>query len=754
MDKFVLPKNPFARIPIKTHQKLAGRSDELKDIKYYLGQLSSGQSSSIALIGSRGVGKTSLLNGAVDIANDVKLLTVRIDLNEEKVQDASQFWIELFTNIFDPIYNEATVQGMECDEEEHVFAAFSGSIASGKNINLKFPRHVSLQGGQHGSLVINETFIASDFMLFQQQSKALGYHGIIVLIDEANCFSTNQSLLQQLRNIFQKLDGFGLIMAGTEELFPSLADVFSPIPRQFFKLEVLPFSDIFQTKELIDIAIPNDVSDILPSFDTVREVHELTGGDPSELQLYCHHMYKAVQDGVCEEMELHPSVLNSIAKEYRSGSSPEFLRDIEILENLDEKILIDAWWLRLTNITAQESMEIVLIDRGLRNGSKLTEVEIEGVRQEVSESYKALYNSGLSISENTVELKGNPLTASYWKSLAQVKTKKGFSWDDSSKPEIIAQRICKNFANVVGPSSFTFSRQALGGHCLDELRNNQKLTKVPTGAFFQLLAISHPDLKGDSTEFCTIDAQIRIDGVLFHFRDSVKVDKEFDIETKIDNWVTNSEEVFSISEIDFELKEICRRSVPTVEEMHRLARYNQRSLPREFGKAVHFQAIDAYMEGNIDIAIEKFSEDLAIRDSEETRNNRGFCYILKNDFGLAKIDIEIAIALSPGSLLFQYNGVVLEALTGDSEIAIKGFLDIIRGVTELTNEEEYEAILGLRKGHKEALDIGKVSLLLGSLQCLIELDHFSVDSAKDECPLALHEQLAMLISDIDGGTIK
>ena len=79
-----LPANPYSRQPIKDKQQLAGRASELKTIEYYLKLTAAGQSPHLALLGSRGVGKTSLLNGAQGLALDLKLLPIRLDMNEKK----------------------------------------------------------------------------------------------------------------------------------------------------------------------------------------------------------------------------------------------------------------------------------------------------------------------------------------------------------------------------------------------------------------------------------------------------------------------------------------------------------------------------------------------------------------------------------------------------------------------------------------------------------------------------------------------
>jgi hypothetical protein len=53
----------------------------------------------LALIGQRGVGKTSLLNGSESIARELKLMPVRLDMNELKAKSPGRFWHDLYQTL-------------------------------------------------------------------------------------------------------------------------------------------------------------------------------------------------------------------------------------------------------------------------------------------------------------------------------------------------------------------------------------------------------------------------------------------------------------------------------------------------------------------------------------------------------------------------------------------------------------------------------------------------------------------------------
>ena len=52
----------------------------------------------------------------------------------------------------------------------------------------------------------------------------------------------------------------------------------------------------------------------------IRELHELCGGDPAEVQLYCHHMYRSVEEEASPTMSPPPTVFRAVLKEYRANT--------------------------------------------------------------------------------------------------------------------------------------------------------------------------------------------------------------------------------------------------------------------------------------------------------------------------------------------------------------------------------------------------------------------------------------------------
>jgi ABC-type phosphate/phosphonate transport system ATPase subunit len=88
--------NPFRQTPIASVEQISGRAEELGEINYFLERTGAGSSSMIALVGKKGVGKTSLLNCAKEFSDKQGLVCVDMTLDHSKVKDQRSFWKSLY----------------------------------------------------------------------------------------------------------------------------------------------------------------------------------------------------------------------------------------------------------------------------------------------------------------------------------------------------------------------------------------------------------------------------------------------------------------------------------------------------------------------------------------------------------------------------------------------------------------------------------------------------------------------------------
>lgn len=119
------------------------------------------------------------------------------------------------------------------------------------------------------------------------------------------------------------LPGFMLVFAGADELFPLMDEVFSPIIRQFKRINIREFADHKDTSDCIRKpleSLPDHDPDkyFKFSWSAIDEIHDLTGGRPYEIQLLCHAMFRRVQEGRAAKIALGTAVLDDVRRELAS----------------------------------------------------------------------------------------------------------------------------------------------------------------------------------------------------------------------------------------------------------------------------------------------------------------------------------------------------------------------------------------------------------------------------------------------------
>jgi len=319
--------------PVSESDLFIGRKEELQEIQYYLDEAGKApRPLNLALLGPRASGKTSLLN-MVDIeAHKRGFCVVRIDLNESDVISPMGFFFKLFDSIFHSVC-EFELQASEDGQIHYPFEGIAGKtyqtyieiIATGATPQepqwqpFLFPLQYAkslLSGIDLINSRISDHTMKRDFDKLRQECKKT----IVILFDESDCINQNVVLLEMLRNIFMNMPGYMLVFAGLPTLFPLMNDVFSPIIRQFKRIEVGAFPTPAETQDCIEkplksLGIESSSVFEVETYVDIREIHDLASGRPYEINLICHFLFKRLQRGMAAKMRLNLGVLEDVRKE-------------------------------------------------------------------------------------------------------------------------------------------------------------------------------------------------------------------------------------------------------------------------------------------------------------------------------------------------------------------------------------------------------------------------------------------------------
>lgn len=300
--------------PIKGRNRFAGREKELEEIDHYLSLASSTTPSfhNLSLVGQRAAGKTSLLNMLYDIAEEKGLLSVKVSLNNESATNDAL----LFKEVFGGLLVNGSKKEMFGGVKGTIYKSFR-KIVDSFNAEVEIPflfgtAYLGLKDNPNHS--ISQQVLISDFKKFYEEAKTKGFSAIVLLFDECDLFTKNETILQKFRNVFENLDGFVLVFSGTEEMFPNMEKVFSPIPRFFKRINVENFKDRKETEECLTKPLSEDEKKSF-DFSCIDDIHAITNGSPYEINLIAHHMYRRWIEKKSKLIGLSPQILEDVLNE-------------------------------------------------------------------------------------------------------------------------------------------------------------------------------------------------------------------------------------------------------------------------------------------------------------------------------------------------------------------------------------------------------------------------------------------------------
>ena len=704
--------NPYTLGPIKTKERLAGRASQLKELNYYLKLTQSGQSPHLALIGQRGVGKTSLLSAAGEIARTHKLLPVLIDLNETKVQSAGVFWHDVYSALI----LSAAEAGCWGGTTGKIYAALLSLIYQRKLVDLEFavlqfPLAVAAHDGTLETLLCPDALIVHDFGAIRAELRSKGLDGIALLLDEGDCLGSQRALLQMLRNVLQRVDAVCFVITGTESLFDVVSNVFSPIPRQFHRLDVARFSDWTETFELTRKALQGSAN-VWPSSTTVIELHEICQGDPSEIQLYCHHMYKLVEYESAETMELRPDVYRAVRRAYRAHSQTVDERVLDAIDQLPEQYLFKSRWLQRRQVTLEENAKLERLRLELKRGALLASEEQAELKRNIATTYKELHQRGISSSPISLELVGGTVTAGYWKSLVQTQEARGWAWVDDGLIRLVTSTVVQFLENIIGAGirrGEVDEGEMSATEALAALRDGKEfknISRVDFSRWMHALVIARRiDMKSVVDVSYSIGTERVSNLVVSYVGDTATV-----VESRATAWILSRNVALAAHGVSVSVDHVAEWRVPTDREVRRLARVAQVPTPGDmFGPIIVTEAVDMFFSGDVTGAIEIFEVMIRDREDLDTRSNLAYCLIASGKTQEALLHIR-KVKEDPTPLRL-HNWAVAEALNGDFDAAQRILQNAWRMQENSSGEEEVVCMLLLSRDRITATSVKEIPLI-------------------------------------------
>jgi len=390
--------NPYDFVnPVKDLKFFFGRKKELEEIEYYLKLALSDNPKyfHLALIGKRSVGKTSLLNIIKLKSQEFGMLTAKIPLDLKIADNDVLFFKELIDNLI----TNAVKKGLYGGIKGRFYKKFR-SFFDNLNLEVKIPLLFSISYKtfkQNKDIDLPYTTLIEDLNKIYKKIRKK-FKNIIIFIDECDLLANNQIILQKIRNIFAELNGYILVLVGTDILYPSLEKTFSPFPRFFKRINLNNFTSVDETKECLINPLSIDEKKKF-NFNCIRDIHNITNGSPYEINLMAHYMYRRWKEKNSPTISLSLEVLDDILNDLERFQSKKHYETIKKINNLGNdllKVLLSL--LEFPNVSKTFLSNYILLDYI----NIIDKDNIESISSQISENIDIIKKDKLISSRKTI----------------------------------------------------------------------------------------------------------------------------------------------------------------------------------------------------------------------------------------------------------------------------------------------------------------------------------------------------------------
>lgn len=629
--------NPFnISEPVKDPEKLFGRETEIEEIEKYFQEGSLGQITHLAIIGERAAGKTSLLNILEIRAKEYKLIPVKIDLNEGLASSARNLFFEFYNSLIDAIVREDILGG----EKGKFYSAYtdmmySYTIPEGEEFRfLRFPEQVARARGRE--FQVSQNVVENDLRRLMTEVKDSGFKGVAIFFDEFDCLTQSRTLLEMLRNIFQRLYGYILIVAGSPMMFSEIDSVYSPLPRQYIRITLTGYEKYGQTAILIFRSL-RELDVKLPDIETVIDIHELTEGKPYEIQLICKQIFELITRKE-KKFSLTSEVLERVAMEIKRGQTKERIYGIRKIVNLRKDDLTELRdILRFKNLSLTDMATKNVLKKALGNPTQKIEYIEKAIKKEESKIRKMLEKyseTGIVTIENGIPkiVGADEFLLLYIKYAAKAKGI-DWRWNDNTIDSTLIWMVVKDLAKAIDGIMWGRVRDLpkRKDTIKQLLRENYKYTYREV-ILFDIHEITER-CKGSNNIYyliMSVRKGAEKEPIIIHTKEIPKDLKG--LKSSVENYLTEKRNITGYAGIEIELTEVGSEPVIKEEIISKALHHYRTGFTRK--------AIEEYEKGQYDKAISNFREYLILCPSTEDAgiiNNIGYLYMVgKKDFPKSK----------------------------------------------------------------------------------------------------------------------
>jgi hypothetical protein len=161
---------------------------------------------------------------------------------------------------------------------------------------------------------IDRAILERDLSGLLQIALEAGLSGILICIDDASTLSEDVRLVEEIVSVLDALDGYSLLMAGLPSVAAYFTQAASPCLERCVPVWLSPFRGPNQVYTALSAPLSEEAAEYLQPDDTdlLRDILQLTGGNPYELMVVGHFLWLSCQLGEQDAFALTPRVLDRV----------------------------------------------------------------------------------------------------------------------------------------------------------------------------------------------------------------------------------------------------------------------------------------------------------------------------------------------------------------------------------------------------------------------------------------------------------
>lgn len=344
-------KNPFKPGKPVDPEYFGGRQKELETFKQYLDYSVSGNPHNLAILGERGIGKSSLLRKFQQIAssdqNQCLVVRRELDASVDSLSTLSLFLLEALKS-----------EGSSFASNKRRAASKISNFFANYRIGVSVLGHgFSLEKIAGRSVAVQDYFYKELMHIWGRARE--GTKGIVFLVDEAEYLQDITGAWSFLRSVFTRVSeedaGYMLVVSGKLSLFKGIKEIFSPIERFFTPLEITPMSEE-EVSETLQKPLQQSLKANIDN-GAVRRIFQYSGGHPYIVQTFGLYIFEELErrSGTATRRIANEETVGQVLPRVMSRLTSQIFKDrFNQTSSLEKKVL-----LVISNLSSLGSPEVM-----------------------------------------------------------------------------------------------------------------------------------------------------------------------------------------------------------------------------------------------------------------------------------------------------------------------------------------------------------------------------------------------------------